>query len=330
MWSVSIIIPVYQVSDYIERCVRSVMAQTYADIECIIVDDATKDDSIEKCERFIKSYDGAIWFHIFHHEQNRGLSAARNTGTKAAKGDYIYYLDSDDEITPACIEILMSAACKHRNADMVVGNYREFRQGREPIVMHDEGLPCMIQSNEDFVSYYHRHRIAFSAWNKLIRRSFIENHGLYFKEGVLYEDYLWMFHVAKHLSMVAAVNDVTYNYYRRLGSITMSANEKYVGESYKTIFEEILHHLTPGRETKELTYCVERFSKHYLNEKDSLPAYKDLYRKYLKLAWHYHSMYASMVLSIVGLMGIFGNPLFVLRPLHYMIWKVTSLALNHL
>ena len=69
---VSIIVPVYQVSAYVERCVRSVMSQTYQNIECIIVDDATFDDSIEKCERLIKEYDGSVHFRILHHEQHRG------------------------------------------------------------------------------------------------------------------------------------------------------------------------------------------------------------------------------------------------------------------
>ena len=93
---VTIVIPVYQVSEYVERCVCSVMAQSYPYLECIIVDDATQDDSIVKCEQLIAAYKGPIRFRILHHGQNRGLSAARNTGTKVATGDYLYYLDSDD------------------------------------------------------------------------------------------------------------------------------------------------------------------------------------------------------------------------------------------
>ena len=96
---VSVIIPVYQVSDYVERCLLSVMNQTYQNIECIIVDDCSTDDSVAKCDRLISTYKGPIKFQILHHERNRGLSAARNTGTDAATGEYIFYLDSDDEIT---------------------------------------------------------------------------------------------------------------------------------------------------------------------------------------------------------------------------------------
>ena len=91
MITISVIIPIYNVSDYVERCVKSVMGQTFQDFECILVDDASPDDSILRCERLIADYHGSIRFRILHHEHNRGLSAARNTGTEAATGDYILY-----------------------------------------------------------------------------------------------------------------------------------------------------------------------------------------------------------------------------------------------
>ena len=128
---VSIIIPIFRVSDYVERCIISVLRQTYTEIECIIVNDATDDDSMEKCDRVLKKYGGDKEFKILHHEVNRGLSSARNTGIKAAKGEYVYFLDSDDEITPRCIELLMAAAIKRPDAEMVVGNYYEHREGKE-------------------------------------------------------------------------------------------------------------------------------------------------------------------------------------------------------
>lgn len=127
---VSVIIPVYQVSAYIERCLLSVMNQTFQNIECIIVDDCSPDDSIDKCERLISSYNGPISFKILHHERNRGLSAARNTGTDAASGEYIFYLDSDDEITSDCIEILVAIVKNHPVVDVVIGNYERIEDGR--------------------------------------------------------------------------------------------------------------------------------------------------------------------------------------------------------
>lgn len=330
---ISIIIPVYQVSDYVERCIRSVMSQTFTAIECFIVDDATEDDSIDKCERLIKEYNdnlndnldvrGGIRFKILHHEMNRGLSAARNTGTKAATGEFVFYLDGDDEITHDCIEKMMLMAVKYPEAEMVVGNYMECREGVKAKVMHDEDLPAVIQSNEEYARYYHQHRIVHSAWNKLIKRSFIEKHGLYFMEGILYEDYMWMFHVAKYVSFVCVVKDVTYHYCIRPGSITMGSDEKKVGNSYVVIYDNILNHLTRGKEKAELTYCVERFCKHYLTYKDTMTMYKSLHGLFTERAKEFGCWYAYIVLTAVAVMGKKGNPMKLLSALHAVRWKIT-------
>ena len=119
---VSIIIPIYNVSQYIKRCIDSVISQTYQNIECILVDDYSPDNSIHLAEEIINSYKGAIDFRIIHHTQNEGLSSARNSGTNVATGDYLYYLDSDDEITPGCIEKLLALVEKYPNVEMVQGN----------------------------------------------------------------------------------------------------------------------------------------------------------------------------------------------------------------
>ena len=101
---VSIIIPIYNVEPYIERCLQSVVSQTYPYFECILIDDCGNDRSMPFAEQFIQNYSGEIHFRILRHENNCGLSSARNTGMKAANGDYIYFMDSDDAITPECIE----------------------------------------------------------------------------------------------------------------------------------------------------------------------------------------------------------------------------------
>ena len=105
---VTIVIPVYQVEDYIESCLISVANQTYSgEIECVVVDDCGADSSWQIVENFISEYNGKIDFKLIRHTENKGLSAARNTGIDHASGEYIYFLDSDDEITPECIERLV-------------------------------------------------------------------------------------------------------------------------------------------------------------------------------------------------------------------------------
>ena len=121
---ISIIVPVYNVEEYIEDCLRSITAQTYkGEVECIIVDDCTPDSSCTIIEKFISKYAGNIQFKLLHHEKNRGLSAARNTGIDATTGEYIYFLDSDDEITPNCIELL-AEPLKKEKYDFVIGDYK--------------------------------------------------------------------------------------------------------------------------------------------------------------------------------------------------------------
>ena len=120
--SVSIIIPVYNVEPYVEDCIRSVIRQTYGGkMECIVVDDCGTDNSMDVVERVIGEYNGPIPFRILHHEHNRGLSAARNTGMDAATGDYLFFLDSDDELTDDCIEKLTEPLVKEWY-DVVIGN----------------------------------------------------------------------------------------------------------------------------------------------------------------------------------------------------------------
>ena len=197
--------------------------------------------------------------------------------------------------------------------------------GRERKRKHEVNLPAVLERNEEFVEYYHQHKIAHSAWNKLIKRSFIERYGLYFKEGVIYEDYLWSFYVAKYLSVVVVVKDVTYNYYVRPGSITMDSDDGDVGRSYAIIYNDILHNLTQGREKSELAYCAERFCKHYLKQKTKTPEYIILYKLYLKLAMQNRSMYSCSVLVFVRIVGLFGNPYRLMLMLHTMRWNVKRL-----
>lgn len=124
MTSVSIIIPVYRVSPYIERCLLSVINQTYkGPVECIIVDDKSPDDSIQKATRMISNYSGHIKFTILTHDENLGLSEARNSALRVATGDYVFFLDSDDEMSIYALELLTNKADSHPGIDVVYGGY---------------------------------------------------------------------------------------------------------------------------------------------------------------------------------------------------------------
>lgn len=263
--SVSIIVPVYNVSLYIERCLSSVMAQTYPVMECIIVDDASLDDSIAKCERLIAGYDGPTNFVILHHEHNRGLSAARNTGTNAAVGDYIFYLDSDDEITLDCIERLAKPIEKDASIEMVIGNYQMISKNPSTgnITLEEE-----LTTSEAVREYYFERKILHvAAWNKLISKKFLKDNGLCFMDGILYEDNPWIFYVVKSLRHLYAIPDITYHYCVRPLSICTGTSKSEEAKFYGIVYEDIARHFTPGEEAREAKYYLDPFCSFFIRNR---------------------------------------------------------------
>ncbi len=302
--TVSIIIPVYNVAPYIEGCLESVMRQTYeGEMECIIVDDCGTDDSIAIAERMMAVYQGPILFRILQHEHNRGLSAARNTGTKAAAGDYIYYLDSDDEITEDCIEKLMAVALHDQGIEMVHGN------GSVEFGNQGSGNPYIEQfpkshliSNEDIRKFFYQKKIILiCAWNKLIKKSFLTDHHLLFKEGIIYEDLLWLFYSIKYIRSVGFVSDITYLHRIRPGSITTGTEDKKCAYHRCIICQDIITHLTPGHEIEEYRYFGRFFASFYRRYAYCLPVFRETFPLYWRQAWQLKSygMGGRLVVSYV-------------------------------
>lgn len=211
MAEVSIIIPVYNVAPYIRRCLDSVVAQTFQDIECILVDDCATDNSMAIIDEFIHCYNGSIYFKTIHHSTNKGQSAARNSGIKESSGKYIYFLDSDDTIIPDCIETLMHLFVIYPDIDFSQGNILQEDGNISKYGFHCQ-IPELIQSKEEIFKYL-LGIITTSACNRLIRRDFIINHSLLFPIGMLHEDMYWVFFLAKHTNAIAVLNKGTYTYF---------------------------------------------------------------------------------------------------------------------
>jgi glycosyltransferase involved in cell wall biosynthesis len=229
MKKVSIIIPVYNVEPYIERCLLSVLNQTYENIEIILVDDCGQDKSIEIANQIIQNHKNGYKTTILKHHQNKGLSEARNTGIRAATGDYLYFLDSDDEITLNCIETLISLVEKYPEVEMVQGNTQTIPTPSPKADWRNilyKNFPEYIDDNywvrEHF--YVDKKNIPVNAWNKLVKRTFIFENKLFFKEGIIHEDVLWVWFVAKKLKRISFLTDYTYIHYVTNGSIMQSNN----------------------------------------------------------------------------------------------------------
>ncbi len=275
---VSIIVPVYNVAPYIADCLRSVMHQTYTgSMECLLVDDCGTDDSITIAERMIADYEGPIQFQILHHERNRGLSAARNTGTEAAKGEYLYYLDSDDEITEDCIEKLMGKVAENLNVEMVQGNYcKHLIGGNAKIAMKSIVTPYAETNEEVRRCRFLYWQINTSVWNKLLKRSFVINNMLFCREGIIYEDQLWIFYLMKYLKNASFVHEITYHYKIRPQSISTGSSSRTIGLNWCEIYGDILNHLTPEREIEEFGYYGKRIGANYVRYMHDAPEFKEI------------------------------------------------------
>lgn len=214
---ISLIIPIYNVSSYIADCLRSVWRQTYPSLEIILVNDATPDDSMNQAAPWIEKLRERYEVKIVNHSNNRGLSAARNTGMKVATADWIYFLDSDDEITPNCIEILAAQVIKYPDVDFVIGGVK--------LVGATWNFPlkcdAYVKDNKNILRDYTTYKWYMMAWNRLYRNNYLQKYGLSFKEGLLHEDELFSFQIATTAQSMATVYEDTYIYkVRSTGSIT--------------------------------------------------------------------------------------------------------------
>lgn len=215
MPKVSIILPVYNVEKYIGDCIESIINQTCKEFELIIVDDDTKDSSIEIAERLLSVTD--LDYKIIHRE-NGGLSAARNTGIKAAQGDYLCFVDSDDVINPQYVETLLNDVEKNK-VDLAIANFKwvtdKDKKDFDFSDTHGE-----VVDKKDFLFKILRRQIFNYFGCFLISHAYILEHKLWFDETVFFgvdQAYMWRLMVG--VEKYTYSEKVVYNYYNRPGSI---------------------------------------------------------------------------------------------------------------
>jgi len=216
---ISLIIPVYNVEQYLQDCLNSVVAQTNLDYEVICVDDGSTDGSLTILKEFQNRYNQITVIT----QQNKGLSGARNAGILAAKGDYLFFLDSDDWIEPNTLEIL---AQKQRGEDLVCFNGRRvFEDGstEEP----DNGIEELNLNGWEYYGKYALVRRKFHfvcSVLRLYRREYLLKNKLFFEEGIYHEDNLFTPLACYYAQTVKVIPDCLYVYRIRKGSITQSVN----------------------------------------------------------------------------------------------------------
>lgn len=219
MNKVSIIIPVYNISEYVDQAVESACEQTYQNIEIILVDDGSTDSSPKKCDTWAAKDDRIIVIH----KENGGLSDARNKGLDIASGDYVYFLDGDDYISPE----LVSTCVYYMNKGSDLVAFQNDIVYEDGVVKHRtlRKIEYDIRDNADRGRYYIEAllywTIGWEAWNRMFRRSLIEKYGIRFEDNkkIFAEDLYFSLCYCLHVRNIKCIGDRLYFYRVRRGSI---------------------------------------------------------------------------------------------------------------
>ena len=258
--NLSVIIPVYRVETYIARCARSLLEQTMQEgVEFIFVDDASPDGSMAVLERVIGEYpERQQQVHILHHETNRGLPTARNTGLAAATGEYVFHCDSDDFMEPDALQQLWDAA-RRNDADAVYSDfYLTTPKGNRYM-----RCPAYTTAAEALQGLLHG-TMKYNVWNKLVRRSLYSNltkasHTLGSLEGAfpnghaMGEDMTMLLLFAK-AQRVAYLPIATYHYVRQNEHAFTAARSEASYDDLRYNAERVIRHLA-GNVAEEDLAC---------------------------------------------------------------------------
>lgn len=250
MPTISIIVPVYKVERYLFECVDSLLAQTFSDIEIILVDDGSPDRCGEICDHYAQM-DARV---RVIHQKNGGLSRARNAGAALARGEYICFVDSDDYVAPTYCETLYRLLSES-TCDFSVCAACRFDDGTQPDAAQAAAGIDRV-GNIEFLSMQLERKSEFGVWNKLYRRALFDQ--LQFAEGKIHEDVIWSGDLARRLhGGVAMTAEQLYFYRQRKGSImdapSCSADRVYAGEYLTDTAKQV----SPDLLEKCLRYAAE-------------------------------------------------------------------------
>lgn len=246
MPKISVIVPVYNVEKYIEKCLDSLVNQTLKDIEIIIVNDGSKDNSDEIIKRYQEKYDNIIYLT----KENGGLSDARNYGIPYAKGEYIAFLDSDDYVECNIYEKMYNNA-KENNSDYVECDFIWEYPNKRIIDIGEEytGKHEMLQ------------KVRVVAWNKLIKREIVQKTKIQFPKGYRYEDVEFTYKIIPYLNKTSKVKEPLIHYIQREDSISNVQNER-TKEIFDVLEDVLVYYKQNGffeEYKEELEYIYARF-----------------------------------------------------------------------
>lgn len=263
MKKISVIVPVYNVEKYLEECIDSILNQTYTNLEIILVDDGSKDNSGLICDKYADK-DNRI---KVIHKSNGGLSSARNAGLDSATGDYIMFCDSDDMFFPTSCEVMFNEI-DSKNADYVVGNYQNCTEEGElwenPVFDKEKYKNFKLSIKDYKNSFFIMNS---SACNKIYSMPFLNSLNIRFVEKVPAEDAIFTTQCFIHSKNVYYINDIMYIYRQRAGdSISTNLSFDYfkgINKAYRMIYENFKDNNELGFYryfyAKSMTYILYKF-----------------------------------------------------------------------
>lgn len=229
--TLSAVVPVYNVSKYLDRCMSSILGQTCIPDEIILVDDGSTDDSGAICDSYSHRYS----FVRVIHQENQGLSGARNTGIRAARSDYVTFIDSDDWLAPTFVEVLMGLVLTTDSDIAMCNHVRASSLGEFELARDNARSPKVaVRTAKEFMRVFLRiegNRAVHYAWGKMYSKSVLENE--HFPVGLLNEDVEGCFKAVLNSNKIVETSEVLYCYYVNEASIT----GKSFGENYLNLVD---------------------------------------------------------------------------------------------
>lgn len=284
---VSFIVPVYKIEQYLSQCVESILAQTYKDIEIVLVDDGSPDNCPKICDDWAQK-DNRI---KTLHKKNGGLSEARNVGLKESSGVYVVFVDGDDFwLKKNSLEVLVRIAKEHPELDFIGFNCKYYYPGSnnmKPWVMYNECLQKPVDKNIATISLVMSGTFPMSACLKFMKRSFLVENLLDFKKNQIAEDIPWFINMLDRTTSCSFVNEYIYAYRQNVsGSITNTSGRKSF-DSLFNIFKTELE-LVEGRSFSEKAKAAIRSFLAY--EYCILLTYNGIDKETKKDLWSYKNV----------------------------------------
>lgn len=254
---ISVIVPVYKVEDYLDRCIQSIVDQTYTNLEIILVDDGSPDRCPQMCDEWAKR-DSRI---CVIHKENGGLSDARNAGMSAATGEYVAFVDSDDWLARVYIERLYGAICE-TGAKLAACGVQFVTDDLQNCKAESSTSEIKVFSAEEALSPDGWKKVRAVSWNKLYLRSLLE--GERYPVGKYHEDEYFTYRIVDQAERVAYVEDELYFYLQRQGSIMHGFSMKRLDalEAYMQRLR-LLEKKYPALYRQEKANCCIAFSGFY-------------------------------------------------------------------